>query len=65
MSNQESLVLHHIMKDHRYLNLSAHDLKVRRANMINSGTATKYDLACIQYWIMHKEDRLPFSQDPE
>jgi len=52
-----SIVLNHIMKDERYRNVSANDCKVRRANMISTGNATKYDLACIQFWIMEKEGR--------
>lgn len=57
-----NLLLNHIVKDERYKTKEVHDLKVLRANMINSGTATKYDLACIQYWIMKKEGRLPWAK---
>lgn len=47
-----------LLKDKRYENHTAHDLKVMRANMINRGGFTKYEMALIQYWIMKKENRL-------
>lgn len=52
--------LHHVVRDDRYSRLSAHDLKVMRANMINAGQWTKgnYEAALIQFWIMQKENRL-------
>lgn len=52
-------ILLNILKDARYKDKTADELKMIRANMINSGTATKYDLSCVQYWIMEKEDRIP------
>jgi hypothetical protein len=63
MNKTDSILLRYIIKDERYKDRTAHDLKVTRANMINSGTATKYDLACIQYWIMYKEGRLPWASN--
>lgn len=63
MSNpDESMVLDHIVSDTRYHDMSVPQCKLRRAHMINSGTATKYELACVQYWIMHKEGRLPWNK---
>lgn len=61
-NNEDSMVLNHIIKDERYINMTSHDIKVLRGNMITAGTATKYELACVQYWLMHKEDRLPWSK---
>jgi len=45
-------------KDARYNNLSIHDLKMMRKNMIEQGKHTKYEFACVQYHIMKKENRL-------
>lgn len=50
-----------IMKSSNYKNLTTHDLKVMRANMINSGNFTKFEFAEVQYWIMEKEGRNPFT----
>lgn len=52
--------LHHVVRDDRYARLSAHDLKVMRANMIEAGEWHKgnYQAALVQFWIMKKENRL-------
>jgi len=61
MKNNDNLIIE-IMKNSKLSNLTIHELKVMRANMINSGTFTKYELAEVQYWIMDKEGRNPFTK---
>lgn len=60
MSNERD-PLAYVVRDDRYANLTAHDLKVIRANMIQAGawTKTNYEAALVQFWIMQKEGRLP------
>jgi hypothetical protein len=65
MKTSREKELFSIVSDTRYVNQTADELKVLRANMINTGTATKYDLACVQYWIMEKEDRSILNYSPE
>lgn len=59
MMNDNDILLRDIPQDSRYKDLTVHDLKVMRANMITMGGYTKYAFASVQYWIMHKEGRLP------
>lgn len=51
-------MVRYIVRDTRYSPLSLHDLLLTRANMVNAGSHTKYELACLQYWIMVKQGRL-------
>lgn len=58
--NDENDIMYHVPKDDRYARMSAHDLKVMRANMIEQGAwEGNYQAALIQFWIMQKENRLP------
>jgi len=59
MMSREVDPMHYVVRDTTLQLLSVHDLKIMRANMIESGKHTKYEFAHVQYWIMKKEDRLP------
>lgn len=59
MSKERDQIMFHVPRDDRYSRLSAHDLKIMRANMVSRGGYSKYDFALVQFWIMQKEDRLP------
>ena len=51
--------IHAMLRDDRYKNLSVHDLKMMRKNMVERGKYSKYEFALVQFWIMKKENRLP------
>ena len=55
---KDSIFLKYVVKDNRFKDKSLDELKLLRANMHYRG-ARDYDLACVQYWIMLKENRLP------
>lgn len=57
MTRTDKDLMTYIVRDTRYRNLSAHDLKIIRKNMIESGNYSKYEFALVQYWIMQKENR--------
>lgn len=59
MANNYNDIMHYVARDRTFRNLSVHDLKVMRANMIETNNFTKYQFALVQYWIMQKENRLP------
>lgn len=62
--SRDSDIAHEIVRDTRYEGMTAHDLKVMRSNMIERSDHTKYELACVQYWIMSKENRLNGMKHP-
>lgn len=63
MSKEQNLegAVYHIQTDTRYKDHTVVELLLLRKNMINSG-ADSYDVACVQYWLMSKQGRLPWTQ---
>ena len=47
-----------IEKDTRYATMLPHILKEMRNRVYADKSSTKYDRACIQYWLLKREGRL-------
>jgi hypothetical protein len=56
----DQALIYALERDKRYINLSSVELRIIRDNMFLSKDIfnSKFDKACVQYWLMKKEGRL-------